>query len=110
MQGRFLGNSGELNPEIWDAANVRFCLRVEDLDRNPRVIIGCSFQRLWHPKGPRTHTKQLDLNTFCYLQRIFDLDTKVPHGARHIRVSQQQLDGSKILGLLVDQCRFAASH
>ena len=26
MQGRFLGNSGELNPEIWDAANVRFCL------------------------------------------------------------------------------------
>ena len=30
MQGRFLGNSGELNPEIWDAANVRFCLG-EDL-------------------------------------------------------------------------------
>jgi hypothetical protein len=27
MQGRFLGNSGELNPEIWDAANVRFCLK-----------------------------------------------------------------------------------
>lgn len=35
MQGRFLGNSGESNPEIWDAANVRFCLGVaEDAGRS----------------------------------------------------------------------------
>ena len=35
MQGRFLGNSGESNPEIWDAANIRFCLREHKCSRNP---------------------------------------------------------------------------
>lgn len=109
MQGRFLGNSGELNPEIWDAANVRFCLATGGAC-NPRVIIDRGLQRLRHPKGPRTQVTHLDLNTLSYLQSILDLDTKVPHGARHIRVSQQQLNGSKIFGLLVNQCRFATSH
>lgn len=88
-------------------SNVRFCLRLEEPDLNPRLIIDRGWQRL---RRPRAQVTQLDFNTLSYLQSIIDLDTKVPHGARHFCMSQQQLDGSKILGLFVDQCRFAASH
>ena len=37
MQGRFLGNSGESNPEIWDAANIRFCLAATKAQRAEEV-------------------------------------------------------------------------
>ena len=73
------------------------------------MSIDRGWQRLRCPKGPRTQITHLDLNTLSYLQSILDLDTKVPHSARHICVSQQQLDGSKILGLLVDQCHLGPS-
>lgn len=44
MQGRFLGNSGELNPEIWDAANVRFCLKAHLLDYSKAQIIITAYE------------------------------------------------------------------
>ena len=109
LKGDFCPFRGVRRPVIGDASNVRFCLATGGAC-NPRVIIDRGLQRLRHPKGPRTQVTHLDLNTLSYLQSILDLDTKVPHGARHIRVSQQQLNGSKIFGLLVNQCRFATSH
>lgn len=56
------------------------------------------------------------LPTWCYLylrslrdvQRVFKLDTTIPHGTLPLRMTEEQLDGPKILGSPVDQRGFGA--
>ena len=67
----------------------------------PQARKGLSYE------GRRASSNHSDLNLLSYLQSIFHLHTKIPHGAGHVGVPQQQLDSSQIFGLLVDQCRLA---
>ena len=43
-------------------------------------------------------------------QRIFELDSKIPNGAIHFGVAEQELDGTQVAGLLVDLRHFCAPH
>ena len=49
-----------------------------------------------------------DINLFGYGKSIIDLDTEIPDGALDFRVTEQELDGSKIASAPIDQGRLGA--
>ena len=48
----------------------------------------------------------LDINLFCYRERIVDFDAEVADRTLDLRVAEQKLDGPKVSRSPVDQSRF----
>jgi len=48
-------------------------------------------------------SRQLDLGLLGNLERVVNLDAKVPHGAFQFRMAQEQLHGSQVPGSGIDQ-------
>jgi hypothetical protein len=46
-----------------------------------------------------------DINLLCYRERVVDFDAEIAGGAFDFRVAQQKLDGPKIAGAPIGQCR-----
>ena len=53
-------------------------------------------------RSARRLTFQLDLRLLGYLERIVDLDPQIPDGAFELRMTEKQLNRSKVLGPPID--------
>ena len=52
--------------------------------------------------GSKSPPVSLDLGGFGESERILDINAEVPHGALNLRMSEQDLHGPQVAGLLVD--------
>ena len=53
---------------------------------------------------------QSDLCLFCHLQGVIHLDPEIPHRALKLRVTEQQLHSTQVLGPFIDQTGFGAAN
>jgi hypothetical protein len=51
-----------------------------------------------------------DINLFRYCQSVIDLDTEISDRTFDLGVPEQELDGPKIAGAAIDQCRLCTSQ
>ena len=54
--------------------------------------------------------KYLYFNSLCYCQRIFKFNAQVTNCAVHLRMPQQQLNGTQVARFLIDLGDLRASH